>query len=235
MIVLSERLNAIASMVTTSDVVADIGCDHAYIAIYLIENNVAGKVIACDVNKGPLVRALENAKQYNVGDRIELRLSDGLEKLAINEADTIVIAGMGGPLMQKIISDGMDKISEDSDLVLQPQSDIGTFRRFLAESGFKTLDEKMIYEDGKFYPMMKVRRGQSDYTADIDFEYGRILLASKNQILKEFLLHERENLTEIISGLSGDNLSQRTLDRKREINSRLELNSKAMRYAYEMQ
>ena len=229
MILLSERLKAIASMVPRCKTVADIGCDHAYVAIYLVENHITEKVIACDVNKGPLRKAAENAKAHNLEDCIELRLSDGLAGINQNEADVIVIAGMGGPLMQRIISEGIDKISDKAKLVLQPQSDIGTFRRFLSDSGFMILSEKMIFEDGKYYPMMLVTKGQMDWSKDIYYEYGRCLIEEKNMVLMSYLEHEKDNLTVILEGFNSINITERSKNRKEEIVSRLSLNEEAMR------
>lgn len=234
MILLSERLNAIASLIPKSDVVADIGCDHAYIAIHLIETGKAEKVLGCDINKGPLMRAEENAEAYGVSNKIELRLSNGFEKLLKGEADSIVIAGMGGPLMQRIIVDGMDKICDNTQLILQPQSDIGAFRRFLISNGFNITDEAMVYEDGKFYPMMKAVRGESAWTEDIDFEYGYHLLNSKNDILKQYLSYEKTVYETILNGFDSKEISDKSMLRKQEIEDKIALNECAQRYINEM-
>lgn len=235
MILLSDRLNAIASLVPNSKTVADIGCDHAYIAIHLIQSGKAQRVIGCDVNKGPLMRALENAKSYDVDDKIELRLSDGLEKLNSGEADSIVIAGMGGPLMQRIVIDGLDRIHDDTQLILQPQSDIGAFRRFLKEYGFNITQEAIVYEDGKYYPMMRASRGIMNFDEDIHFEYGKLLLESANEVLRRYLLYERGLLENILEGFTDGEMSERSLSRKQEIKDKLLLNEKAERYINEMQ
>lgn len=229
MILLSDRLNAIASLVPRCETVADIGCDHAYIAIYLIENQIAKRVIACDVNKGPLCKAAENAKTHNLEEYIDLRLSDGLAKINQEEADVIVIAGMGGPLMQRIITEGIDKISDRTKLVLQPQSDIGAFRRFLRDEGFVILSEKMIFEDGKYYPMMLVSKGQMEWDRDIYYEYGKCLIDAKDMVLKSYLEHEKDNLMVILEGFNPINITERSKNRKEEIVNRLSLNEEAMR------
>ena len=94
-------MQANADMVSTGGVVADIGCDHGYLSIYLLESGKKDRAIAMDVRPGPLSSAEENIRLAGLSDSIELRLSDGLEKLSIGEADTVVIAGMGGPLMER--------------------------------------------------------------------------------------------------------------------------------------
>ena len=139
-----------ASMVTPGSRVADIGCDHAHTGIWLIQNGIASKVIAMDVRKGPLKKAHENLKLYGLEGTIETRLSDGLEKLNEGEADTVIIAGMGGTLTVEILKKGLEKIAAARELILQPQSDIGMVRRFLRENGFSITQEKMCKEDGQF-------------------------------------------------------------------------------------
>ena len=99
---LSLRLTAIAEMVTEGNRLVDVGCDHGYLPVYLVQNKKIPTAIAMDVRKGPLSRAEEHIAQYGLLDYIETRLSDGLEALKSGEGDTLVIAGMGGPLMERI-------------------------------------------------------------------------------------------------------------------------------------
>ena len=179
-----------ASMVTTGSRVADIGCDHAHTGIWLIQNGIASKVIAMDVRKGPLEKAHENLKLYGLEGTIETRLSDGLEKLNEGEADTVIIAGMGGTLTVEILKKGLEKIAAARELILQPQSDIGMVRRFLRENGFSITQEKMCKEDGKFYNSMRAVHGikpGADEMLQVYDEFGEILLKSKDPILKELL------------------------------------------------
>ena len=118
---LSLRLKTVADSVTGGNRVADVGCDHAYIAIHLAENNIAPRVVAMDVNKGPLSKAMENIEIRGLEDRIETRLSDGLARLNPGEADTVVIAGMGGALMVRILTEGESALYVVKELILQPQ------------------------------------------------------------------------------------------------------------------
>ena len=165
-----------ASMVTPGSRVADIGCDHAHTGIWLIQNGIASKVIAMDVRKGPLEKAHENLKLYGLEGTIETRLSDGLEKLNEGEADTVIIAGMGGTLTVEILKKGLEKIAAARELILQPQSSI--------------TQEKMCKEDGKFYNSMRAVPGikpGADEMLQVYDEFGEILLKSKDPILKELL------------------------------------------------
>ena len=121
---LSDRLQAVASMVTENSRLADVGTDHGYIPIYLCEMGKIPSAIAMDVKKGPLLRAKMNIERYHMQEKIRIRLSDGVLKLNPDEADSVVIAGMGGTLVMKILEEGKKVLVDVKELVLQPQSDI---------------------------------------------------------------------------------------------------------------
>lgn len=153
---LSKRLAAVAGMVTKGNVVCDVGCDHGYVSIYLVQAGIAPRVIAMDVRSGPLSQAKGHISMYGLSEYIETRLSDGVDTLQIGEADTLILAGMGGRLMEGILTRGREKIFAMKELILQPQSEIAAFRKFLRKAGLKIVAEDMVYEEGKFYPMMRV-------------------------------------------------------------------------------
>lgn len=155
-VTLSERLRAVVSMVTVGNRVCDVGCDHGFVSVYLIMQNISPRVLAMDVRRGPLGAAGEHIAEYGLGDLVEARLSDGLHNYNIGEADTLICAGMGGKLMRKILSEDRHKTESFAELILQPQSEVEAFRRWLREQGYRITDEKMVEEDGKFYPMMRV-------------------------------------------------------------------------------
>ena len=131
---LSKRLNTVASLVTDGYRLADIGTDHAYIPIFLVSTGKIPAAVAMDVNRGPLLRAEENIRTYGLEKRIATRISDGFAALEKNEADSAVIAGMGGLLTIRILKEGADTVRSLKECILQPQSEIGHFRRFLAEN-----------------------------------------------------------------------------------------------------
>lgn len=159
---LSTRLKMVADCVSKGSIVADVGCDHAYISIYLMEHNLAQHIIALDINKGPLQRAKENIKQYGLEEKIQTRLSNGLLKLKPKEADCIVIAGMGGELMKNILIEGAACVAQAKELILQPQSEIYKIRRYLHTIGFNIIFENMCIDDGKFYVVIKAVPSQFD-------------------------------------------------------------------------
>ena len=177
---LSDRLQAVASLVTAGHRVADIGTDHAYIPIYLLWKGMAPSAIAMDVNEGPLKKAEAHVKENGMEEKIRLRLSDGFEKLEPFEVDTAVIAGMGGPLMIRILSAYPEVTRSLKELVLQPQSEIAKVRAFLLEEGFLFIQEDMVKDDGKYYPMMKAapprdgRRGGQSKGAEKSLEPDRL-------------------------------------------------------------
>ena len=158
---LSNRLKAVVALIPKCSVLCDVGCDHGYISMEAVRSNLAAKAIATDVNKGPLLHACENIASAGLFEQIETRLSDGLAALEKQEADCIVIAGMGGPLMRRILTEGHSKLSPDTVLVLQPQSEIPEFRRWLRHLHCSLQAEDMVCEDGKFYPMMRVLAGEA--------------------------------------------------------------------------
>lgn len=124
---LSLRLSAIAGLVTRGNRLVDVGCDHGYLPVSLYLDGKIPGAIAMDVRKGPLSRAQEHISQYGLDAYIETRLSDGLEALKPGEGDTLVIAGMGGPLMERILTDGAEVRESFREMILQPQSDIPPF------------------------------------------------------------------------------------------------------------
>lgn len=149
MIKLDDRLKMAADEVRIGKKMVDIGTDHAYLPAYLIENNICPSAIAADIGKGPL----ENAKKVvstskELSEKIELRLSDGLKEIKSDEAEDIIIAGMGGILISEILSAAPWVKDETKRLILQPMSHAEDVRRYLCENGFEIIKEKAC-TDGK--------------------------------------------------------------------------------------
>lgn len=217
---LSKRLFAVSEMVTSNSRLADIGTDHGYIPIYLIENKRIPRAIAMDVNKGPLNRAKENIELHGLGEYIETRLSDGAAALHSGEADAVVIAGMGGGLVIKILTEGSEVLESVKELILQPQSELAFVRRHLQDNHYAVIEENMVLDDGKYYPMMKVIHGKMDYEREIDFKYGKLLLEQKNECLKSFLDKEErtyEKVLETLRGNDGEHAKQRIAEVEHEL------------------
>lgn len=214
---LSNRLLAIAEMISPSSKVADIGTDHAYIPIYLCQSGKIASAIAMDIHQGPLQRAKENIRQHQLEDKIETRLSDGLQGLQENEADCLVIAGMGGALTVRILSQKEKLTKAAREIILQPQSEIGKVRQYLAQQGFSIQEERMVKEEGKYYPMMKTcYKGVRQSLSKVQSEYGPMLLANKNELLKEYLKLQKKSLEKISENLQRQK-TEATLKRAEEI------------------
>ena len=215
-IVLSKRLQAVASLVTDGNRVCDVGCDHGFVSIYLVKQGISPKALAMDVNEGPLRQARENIASFGLEAYIETRLSDGLLSYRCGEADSLICAGMGGKLMKHILTEEKEKTDSFRELILQPQSEIQEFRAFLRKEGYLLVEENMIEEDAKFYPMMKavisdktLTQGDSieadmqnwDWKQQMEDRYGPVLLAQKHPVLYRYLEREKRICAEVLTNL----------------------------------
>ena len=216
---LSARLEAVVGMVTKGNRVCDVGCDHGYISIYLVKNGISPKVYAMDVNEGPLLRAKEHIRDYGYEEKIETILSDGLISLEDRESDALVCAGMGGRLVIKILTEGMEKVQKMKELILQPQSEIHLVRAFLRKQGFYIDKEDMVYEDGKYYPMMHVLVKTDKYNEEnlLFDKFGPNLLSKKHPVLKEYLCYTKNTLDEIEKKLKAEEQTDKIINRISEL------------------
>ncbi|MDO5350323.1 MAG: class I SAM-dependent methyltransferase, partial [Lachnospiraceae bacterium] len=156
---LSKRLELVASFVPEGSRIADVGTDHGYIPIELVKRGLCPSGIAMDIGKGPLERAREHIREQGLEEKIESRLSDGLSALKPGEADTVVIAGMGGELVIHILDAGRHMWESVKEFVLSPQSELDKVRKYLEENGFAIQKEAMVVDEGKYYTVMLVKRG----------------------------------------------------------------------------
>lgn len=208
---LPKRLETIIERMPDAGCLADIGCDHAYVAIEAVRRGRAARALACDVRKGPLQQAAEYILCAGLAGKIETRLSDGLEKVAPGEADTVVVAGMGGPLMERILQ---GRLRDFAHFVLSPQSEIPHFRRFLLTEGMQIDEETMLIDEGKYYVILNVSKradatsSDSMYVTEEDFLYGGRLLRRLDPVLKSFLEKEKTRYEGILR--QTDSLEVRT-------------------------
>ena len=207
---LSKRLEMLAGMVTPGSRVADIGCDHGFLPIFLVQNGLAPGALAMDVRKGPLEAARGHIGEYGLGEYISVRISDGLKEYHAGEADTVICAGMGGRLMERILTDSMEKAKGLRELILQPQSELAEFRAFLREAGFVVLQERAVYEEGKYYFAMKavyrpdeaqrqVFPEREQYLRD---SFGALLLEEKNEVLERYLVFRQGVLEKLLDSVA---------------------------------
>lgn len=234
---MSERLLSVASLVTPGSRTADIGTDHGYVPVYLVENKIVDAAIAMDLRKGPLARAQETVNSAGLSDRIELRISDGLENLKPGEADTAVIAGMGGMLICRILTAHPETTASLKELVLEPQSEVDKVRRLLSEIGFAITDERMIFEDGKYYPIIKAEKRPSSPAAhnemeghiepsspavlsEMEVHFGPVLLRRRDPILRKYLawqIQVNEQIAGRLAAAGSGNSMQRLQEVKEEL------------------
>ena len=231
---LSKRLTALANMVTDGNRLADIGTDHGYIPIYLCQTGKIPSALAMDIGKGPLQQAQTHIAEHGLSEQIKTRLSDGMAALQFGEADTILIAGMGGGLVMKILSEGAGKLTGKEELILQPQSEIALVREFLRVRNFQILNEDMILEDGKYYPMMKVSQQKAaEQTRILPQEvadaFGPVLLQKRHPVLKEWLERELRTTNSVIEQLSAQPDHERIRNRMQQVNCKKTLILEALK------
>lgn len=219
---LSQRLKQVADFVQPGSRIADIGTDHGFVPIYLAQTGRIQSALAMDVRTGPLERAREHIREYEMwaagmeGEPpgsppdaratarfcpVEARISNGLQELKPGEADTVIIAGMGGELEIRILEEGRHVWDSVSRWILSPQSDLDEVRRYLEANGFVILDEAMVKEDGKFYTIMSVGRGLMEPGRQIEYLFGPRLIEKKDSVLREYLEKECYRVEGILSAL----------------------------------
>ena len=221
-VILSRRLLAVAGMVKSGKRLCDVGCDHALIPIWLLLQGRITGAIAMDIIPGPIEKAglsldthLENWEKL-----VELRLSDGLDSYVTGEAQSLVIAGMGGMMICRILTREPDKTRDFEEIILAPQSDWAMVRTCITEIGFSVAEEAFIQEDGKFYPVLRCVPAASPQTLrGAEAEFGPVLLREKDPVLREFLGCRREKLEQILAGISREEHPEKY----DEINERLRL------------
>lgn len=226
---LSKRMLMVSHLVSDGNAIADIGTDHAYVPIHLIRHGHSPRAIAMDVNQGPVDIAKSNINAYGLNKIIETRLSDGLSKLRDNEVQTIIMAGMGGDLIVRILSEGTHALQTPKELVLQPQSEWDKVRHYIHEMGYRIEEEDMVQEDGKYYTAMRAVKGYQFYYDEFQYVFGDCLLRKRHPVLKEYLLKEKQTYTQIGIQLHQADTSQ-ARERMEEIDTYLHYIEEALEY-----
>lgn len=198
---LTPRTKMIASHIKTKTF-ADIGTDHAYIPIYLAQKDFVKKVIATDLREGPLKIAKANVIKYNLSEKIELRLGEGLSPIGEKEAETIVIAGMGGELIASILDEGKEKAVTAEWLVLQPMNSQDVLRKWLIKNGFAIIEEDIALEGFKVYNLIIARAGESDGFSE-EFDYHIPPYLKEHKFFDKFKEKKLREFTRIKKGLLG--------------------------------
>lgn len=222
---LSKRLQNVANMVTKGYIVADIGTDHGYVPIYLIKNGIVPKAYAVDINEGPLKIADKNIRLEGLQDKITTVLSDGMNEMTSEMAESVVIAGMGGDLITDILNRGKN-IKGIKELVLSPHKRVDIVRKYLLDNNWKITDENMVIDNNKYYTILKAvpEREESEYD-ETELMYGRLLLLTKNPVLKQYLEKENKMYKEVLKKVK--NSKNET---KNSVMNNLKINRKGLEY-----
>jgi len=229
---ISIRLKAVADMVTVGNRIADIGTDHGYVPIYLIKNNISPTALAMDINKGPLDKAIRNIKAFGLEDRITTRQSNGLDELNEGETDTVIISGMGGQLIIEILNKNRTLLETIDELVLLPHREVYEVRQYLHSIGYAIVCENVVKDEGKYYQIIKAKKGSEPAYSQLEYMYGRNNLNKLNETLKELLIFEKKKYESLLSELIQKD-TQSSLQRQEELKHLIELTNRGLSY-YEM-
>ncbi|HEM4129194.1 TPA: tRNA (adenine-N(1))-methyltransferase [Streptococcus suis] len=192
---LSKRLATVADYVPQGARLADVGSDHAYLPLFLVEQGRIEFAVAGEVVQGPYQSALQNVEQAGQSDKISVRLANGLA--AVEQADqisTVTIAGMGGRLIADILEAGKDKLVSVERLILQPNNREDDVRRWLVAHDFQIIAEEILEENDKIYEILVAEKGKSDLTAD-QLRFGPYLLEEQSATFQKKWLKELDKLT----------------------------------------
>ncbi|WP_226036925.1 tRNA (adenine(22)-N(1))-methyltransferase [Aquibacillus saliphilus] len=194
---LSKRLQQVASFLPEQAVFADIGSDHAYLPCFVCMRDQQAIAIAGEINEGPYQAAKRTVDELNLTDRIEVRKGNGLEVIEQSEVNQVVIAGMGGSLITTILEDGKSKLSEVQRIVVQPNVDAISIRKWFFMNGYRLVNEEIIEEDGHIYEILVADKGSSKkpYTESHiqkEFLFGPYLLEKRSSPFIQRWLSEKE-------------------------------------------
>lgn len=199
---LTQRLAAISEFIPPGLVVADIGTDHAHLPINLVLSGRNPRVIATDLNEKPYRGAYSAVSGKNLSGAVDVRLGDGLQALSPGEAQVIVIAGMGGNTIVKILEDSRGVLAETKRMVLQPMADAGDLRIWLPGNGWKLVAERLVEEDGRIYPVIVAEPGVETEKDILNLEIGPRLLEEGDPLLLAYLEKIKSDYQKILSGLA---------------------------------
>lgn len=201
---LSERLKQVGSYVEKNARLADIGSDHAYLPCYLAKQRQIEFAIAGEVVKGPFQSAERQVRNEGLTDRIEVRMGDGLDVIrAEDEISTITIAGMGGPLIAKILERGKKKASLASRLILQPNVHAWSIRAWAEQNGWQLIEEQILEENQKIYEILVLEKGQMRLS-EAERLLGPLLIKQKSETFQKKWMREKQEWERILENLPQD-------------------------------
>lgn len=206
---ISKRLELVASFVTQGSILLDVGSDHAYLPIELVERGQIKSAIAGEVVDGPYQSAIKNVEAHGLKEKIQVRLANGLA--AFEEEDqvsVITIAGMGGRLIATILEEGLDKLASVERLILQPNNREDDLRIWLQDHGFQIVAESILEEAGKFYEILVVEVGQMKLSTS-DLRFGPFLSKEVSPVFVQKWQKEAVKLEFALGQIPEKNLEER--------------------------
>lgn len=219
---LTDRLLKIASLVTEGKRIADIGTDHGYIPVHLLNEGKVSFAILADVNKGPLDNARKEINYNKLSDKVDLRLGSGIEVLEVGEVDEIIIAGMGGILISELLKAKCEVAHSVDKLILQPMQAQKELRKYLLNNGYSIIDEVLVKEDFRIYEIIVAKYTGANTTVqdEIYFEVGSKLIENKDPLLNEFIdkkISMYNSIIKKLEGTSGKSVQEKRLESKKII------------------
>ena len=206
---ISKRLELVASFVLQGSILLDVGSDHAYLPIELVERGQIEAAIAGEVVEGPFQSAVKNVEAHGLKEKIQVRLANGLAAFEEEDQVTVItIAGMGGRLIATILEEGLDKLSNIQRLILQPNNREDDLRIWLQDHGFQIVAESILEEAGKFYEILVVEAGQMKLSAS-DVRFGPFLSKEVSPVFVQKWQKEAAKLEFALSQIPEKNLEER--------------------------
>ena len=197
-----RRLEEIINLVEDNSIVADIGTDHGIVPYELVKSNKAKKVIASDISEKSLDKLREKLDYLDEPEKIILNVSDGLDNLNEYQVDTIIISGMGGNLIVDILNKNIDVAKSANCLILGANNSLSVLRKFLHDNSFEIIEEVDLFENDKYYQIIKIKVGKQLFSNDYEYEFGKFLIDNKSENLKQYIKQQIENKKTILSNIS---------------------------------
>lgn len=197
-----RRLEEIIKLVEDNSIVADIGTDHGIVPYELIKSNKAKKVIASDISEKSLDKLREKLDYLDEPEKIMLNVSDGLDNLNEYQVDTIIISGMGGNLIVDILNKNIDVAKSANCLILGANNSLSVLRKFLHDNSFEIIEEVDLFENDKYYQIIKVKVGKQLFLNEYEYEFGKFLIDNKSENLKQYIQQQVDSKKTILSNIS---------------------------------
>ena len=198
---IGDRLEAIGKLVPQGCVLADIGTDHAYLPVWLLEQGKIASAIAGDIAEGPCLAAKNTVSMHGMKGKVEVRLGSGLKVLQTGEADCIAIAGMGASTMIEILEADMPLAVEAKRLVLQPMAGAASLRKWLIQNGWCIVAEDLVADGRHLYEIMVAERGESEAFSDAVLEIGPSLIEAKHPLLAQQFARQINNYKKLLANM----------------------------------